>query len=131
MLVLQLPISYFFWHYTTAWGDLLRLYRNFSWFLWHFFSIRILLGTLFSPWHRLHEGKSKETAGFLGSFIINFILRFIGFFARTATILLGLVTMCLFSVASLAFFALWPFLPLLALWCVVQGITGLANVRPL
>ncbi len=122
---LQLPISYLFWHYTIAWMDLLRLYKNFSWFLWNFFSIRILWETLFSPWHRILEHAEKELGGLLGSIILNLMLRLIGFFVRASTILFGLFALVLFSIAFLVFFALWPFLPLLIVGCILNGVAGL------
>lgn len=125
--VFQLPFSYLFWHYTTAWGDLLRLYRNFSWFLWNFFSVKILTSTLFAPWRRLHEGASKETAGFLGSLIVNLILRCIGFVARTFTILIGLSALVLLFAAFLVFLALWIFLPMLIFLLIANGIIGLVS----
>ncbi|MDO8619937.1 MAG: hypothetical protein Q7R64_01145 [bacterium] len=123
----SLPISYLLWHYTTAWGDLLRWYRNLSWFLWNFFSIRILAGTLLSPWHRLKEAGSKETAGFIGSLIINLILRFIGFFARTLTILVGFVSLVLFSLFFFALLLVWPLAPVIIIGLIVRGIFGLAT----
>ncbi len=128
MSPLLLPFSFFLWHYTTAWGDLLRLYTNAVWFLWHFFSIRILSGTLFAPWHRLREASSKETAGFFGSLIINLILRLIGFVARTVTILSGLLTLFLFSFFSFVFFALWLILPVVALGLILNGAVGVLTL---
>lgn len=121
----SLPFSYLLWHYTTAWTDILRLYRNFSWFLWNFFSIRILSETLFSPWHRIHERPDKDTAGMLGSFILNSLLRLIGFVARTFTILFGFLALGLFSIVFLVFLALWPFIPFFIVALLISGITGL------
>ena len=120
----QLPISYVLWHYALSWEDLFRLYRNGSWFLWNFFSIRVLLETLLSPWHRIQEHADKDTAGVLGSFIMNTLLRLIGFFVRTATILSGLLALLLFSVLFAAFIALWPFLPILIVIFLITGVSG-------
>ncbi len=128
MSSLTLPFNYLLWHYTTAWSDLIRLYTNAVWFFWHFFSIRILVGTLLAPWHRLREASSKETAGFLGSLIINLILRMIGFVARTVIILSGFLTLVLFSLFSLAFFALWLVLPIVALGLVLNGFIGVMKL---
>jgi hypothetical protein len=124
MSLLQLSISYFLWHYALAWEDLFRLYRNGSWFLWNFFSIRILWETLFSPWHRIKEHADKDTAGVLGSFIMDTILRLVGFFTRICTILSGLLTLILFSAFSLICLALWPFLPLCIVAFFMLGISG-------
>lgn len=123
--LLHIPFSYLLWHYTVAWSDLVRLYRNFSWFLWNFFSIRILFGTLFSPWRRLHEGARKDIGGLLGSVIINLILRGIGFVARSATILTGLIALILLALFFLVFLVAWPFLPFLVFVSSVNGIVGM------
>jgi len=125
MTIFQLSASYFLWHYTVAWGDVLRLYRNFSWFFWNFFSIGLLSETLLSPWHRLHEGSNDTTGGLLGSIILNLILRCIGFLARVCTILTGLVALFLLSFFFLVFLALWPFLPFLIVIFIIQGLIGL------
>ena len=119
--LLQLPFSYLLWHYVLAWSDLVRLYKNFTWFLWNFFSIPLLLRTLFSPWKRLHEGANKESAGFLGKLILNTILRFIGFGMRVCTILFGLCSLVLFSVLFAFFLVLWPLMPPIIIACLLFG----------
>lgn len=125
MTIFHFPITYLLWHYVYAWADILRLYWNFSWFLWNFFSIPLLLGTLFSPWKRLHEVKTKATAGALGSFIINTILRFVGFIARLATIVVGLAALTMLLVLAVAFIVLWPLMPFMAVFFTIMGIVAL------
>lgn len=122
---LNLPLIYLLWHYALAWEDLFRLYQNLAWFLWNFFSIRILAETLVAPWHRRKERPEKDTAGILGSFILNSILRLVGFLIRTITILTGLATLALFSLFFALFLILWPFLPLVIVGSFVWGIIGL------
>lgn len=124
MRTLQLPLAYLWWHYALAWVDLARLYHNLAWFLWNFFSISLLLRTLFSPWRRLHESARKEAGGLLGSLIMNTILRFIGFFARVATIVFGLASLVLLGVVGVAFLVLWPLLPFIALALMLTGLFG-------
>lgn len=125
--LVQLPPLYLLWHYTVAWVDLFRLYQNVTWFLWHFFSIGVLFRTLFSPWRRLHEEKSKRTAGLLGSVIINLILRAVGFVARFATILFGLTAIVLLLVCFAILLLVWPFLPLVIVLLITQGIIGMVT----
>lgn len=122
--IVQLPPLYLLWHYTVAWVDLVRLYQNFCWFLWHFFSIGVLFRTLFSPWRRLHEEKSKDAAGLFGSVIMNLMLRTVGFGARFVTILFGFVTIILLSVCFIVLLLIWPFLPLVVVALLTQGIIG-------
>ena len=122
---LNLPLTYFLWHYSLAWEDLFRLYRNFSWFLWNFFSISLLLETLIAPWHRRKEHPDKDTAGILGSFILNSILRLVGFAIRFIAILSGLAALAFFSLLFAVFVVLWPFLPIIAAGCLVSGVVWL------
>ncbi len=125
MTIFRLLLSYLFWHYTLAWADLVRLYRNLAWFLWNFFSIGLLAHTLLSPWRRLHEGARKEAGGLLGSLIMNTILRSVGFFARVATISFGLASLALLSVAFAVCLVLWPLVPLIASALTLTGLLGL------
>lgn len=126
MSFLQLSLAYFWWHYTAAWADLWRLFTNLSWFLFHFFSIEILCGTLFAPWKRLHEsGRGRGSGGVAGRLIINLMTRLVGFLMRTGTIVLGLFSLLLFTVVSALFFVAWLFLPLVAIGLILNGGVGL------
>ena len=127
MSLFQLPLSYLLWHYTTAWRDLVRIYLNFSWFLSNFFSVRLLSGTLFAPFHRLHESAEKGTAGVLGGFIMNTILRGVGFFARTFIIFCGLFSLVLLFIGMLIFLALWALMPFIIFAALMTGIVGLIS----
>lgn len=122
--LLKLPLAYFFWHYTAAWTCLLRLYFNLSWFISHFFSIRILLETLFSPWKRLRSS-GKEEGGFLGRFILNTITRLVGFLVRSVTILAGLFSLLLLGALFLLTATVWAAIPLLLLGIVFASVKTL------
>lgn len=125
MTLLQLPLAYLRWHYVHAWADLLRVYTNFSWFLANLFSISILSATLFSPWRRLSEHKTKGSAGLLGKLIINTLTRCFGFVVRIGTILCGLVSLCVWTVIFALIFILWIALPLLAPALFIVGFGGI------
>ncbi|OHA20661.1 MAG: hypothetical protein A2849_03250 [Candidatus Taylorbacteria bacterium RIFCSPHIGHO2_01_FULL_51_15] len=124
---LELPIAYIFWHYSVAWSDLYKLYKNIVWFLWHFFSIELLFRTLFSPWKRLHEVPSKNTAGFLGSSLLNALFRVIGFLVRGSTLCVGLSAITLFSALFVLFALAWLFAPLLIVTFAILGLLSLAR----
>ncbi|MFA6552745.1 MAG: hypothetical protein WCT19_04595 [Candidatus Paceibacterota bacterium] len=109
-----LPLSYLAWHYTSAFADTARIFSNLFWFLWHYFSIEILLKTLFSPWRRLHDdaGGGSRTENFLSGLVINNMMRFIGFFIRSFTIIFGLVVIVFTFIFAVLFFIFWAVLPI-------------------
>ena len=122
--VLTLPLLYLRWHYSAAWADLWRLFTNLAWFLFNFFSIRILTMTLIAPWKRLHE--SRLGAGSLpGALILNTITRLVGFLIRLITIGMGLCSLLLLAVFFFAFLLLWLLMPVLPFMLVLNGIVGL------
>ncbi len=126
MSFFQLPLAYLLWHYTSAWADIARLYTTISWFLFHFFSIKILLATLFAPWKRLRDsGKGHGGGGFLGHIIINTITRVVGLGLRLITIGMGVASLVLFSFAFLLFLFFWLFAPLIIIALLVGGILGI------
>ena len=47
--------EYFKWHYGRGFTELITLSRNFTIFFGHFFSLKLLFSTLFSPWKRMGE----------------------------------------------------------------------------
>mgnify|MGYP001607940035 FL=1 len=124
MTLLNLPLAYLRWHYSAAWVDLLRLFMNLAWFLYHFFSIDLLLPTLFSPWKRLHESR-HGAAGLLGALILNFILLCFGFALRLATLCLGIASLALLALFFVAFLFLWVLMPAIPFLLMVQGLIGL------
>ncbi len=123
--LLQLPLAYLLWHVTAAFADLWRLYTNIIWFLWNFFSIGLLSSTLISPWRRLTEKKSKDTAGLLGTLIINTLTRIFGCIVRLGVIGIGLCAIVICTALFLILFIGWIALPVIAAALIVYGIRDL------
>ncbi len=114
---------YIIWHYTKAWQDSVRVIENYLWFVGNFFSINLLLRTLFSPWRRLSVsgGKGGEES-FFGALLINTLMRGVGFLIRSATIVLGAVVVLLTIVLSAAFIVVWLCLPVLVVLFFLAGL---------
>ncbi|MEK7587143.1 MAG: hypothetical protein AAB453_04730 [Patescibacteria group bacterium] len=114
MKFLYFPFSYLVWHYSLAIRDLVIIIGNLLWFLYHYFSIPILIKTLFSPWRRLSEHYSHnllKPGEFFSTLIVNLLMRFFGFIVRSAMIIIGVVVWIgsfLFSILLMIF---WLFLP--------------------
>ena len=129
MTFLQLPLAYLLWHYTTAWADLWRIYTNVIWFLSNLFSIRLLSGTLFSPWKRLHEDKGvKAAGGMFGKLIINAVSRLVGCIARIGVISAGVLTLFVCFLVFLVVFMLWIIVPLAVPLLILVGLTRLSTL---
>lgn len=108
--------SYLLWHYGNALTNIVVVWGNFIWFIFHFFSTFVLLRTLFAPWERIHEAYPKkgqfDLEFFFGTLLVNIIMRIVGALVRLAFILISLALfLCVFSVGSL-FIVFWVVAPL-------------------
>lgn len=117
-------IQFWVWYYTEAVRSLIKIWFDFIRFVKEYYSIPLLLKTLFSPWRR---DITKRPRGFdlkklFEVFAFNAISRGFGFIVRFFTIALG--TVCLIGVIVLGFFALilWVFLPFILLGLIFIGL---------
>jgi hypothetical protein len=116
--------AYLIWHYTTAFSDIVRLWVNYIWFLYNFFSIPLLAKTLFSPWQRISEHRRR--AGFSFEDVaevitVNTIMRLVGFIIRSIFILIGATAVLLVFWAGLILLLIWALLPILAPASIIHG----------
>ncbi len=127
MRLAQFFSYYFLWHYGPAFLDIWVVSRNILWFLFHFFSIELLLNTFFSPFQRLREtyegGLNFES--FFESIVVNVVMRIVGMFMRFIVIGIGVVLMALTLVAALLIFAAWAVFPLLVPAFFILGFSYL------
>lgn len=117
--------KYFCWHYTLAFIDIFFIWRNITVFIYHFFSIPVLMRTFFAPWKRIYA--DRETRGFdladlVATFFINFIMRVFGSIMRSAVIVVGMFTLSIVIIAGLVFFLLWILVPLAAVLFWAAGM---------
>ena len=121
MIAFRVFGRYLAWHYTLALTDFVRLGGNFLWFFYHFFSIPIIIRTLFAPWHRLGEryGHKLDPGAVLGTFIVNTLMRLVGFVIRIIFLAVGLLTLILTAILGTTLFVFWlalPFVILALIW---------------
>jgi hypothetical protein len=116
--------SYFIWHYSKAIADLFGVASNYIWFVWHFFSISTLSKTLFSPWERMGEDhkRGEGVEGFFETFIVNTIMRLVGFVMRSCIIITGLITLVVVISISIFIFCFWIVLPFAIALLLVSGV---------
>lgn len=122
---LALPY-YLAWHYSEALQDMRRIWKNFFIFIWEFFSISILVRTLFSPWHKMKESYNR-IEDFFGNLVVNTMMRLVGAVIRLVFIIMGVVCLIFCAVVGLAALAFWLFLPFLLIYTFLQGINLLTK----
>ena len=95
METVSLFLDYIAWHYTRGLLDLLGICGNFIYFTWHFFSIKQLTRTFFTPWRRLGDITSRRWDLFevFSSFVVTICMRAVGILARSITIIFGILAL--------------------------------------
>jgi hypothetical protein len=104
--------SLFSWWYTTGWLTLLQKCGVRVQAVLKFFSVPILLGSLFAPFRQISAGRVNGPLSVqLSAWGDRVFSRFIGAIVRFFLILVGLVTVAVFGALCLAVVIAWPFLP--------------------
>jgi len=122
-----MPIVLVFWrwYYGEATKNILTAWKNYIIFALHYFSIPLLLRTLFAPWkrditvrpHGLDFKKIFEYISF------NAISRGLGFLVRFFTIIFGIIFFFAVIVFGALFSVIWLFLPPILLGLLFYAIT--------
>jgi len=121
-----MPIILVFWkwYYGEAMKNVLAAWRNFILFALNYFSIPLLLRTLFAPWKRdiTRKPRGLDIKKLFDYLAFNLISRGLGFLVRVITILVGIVFLILVAVAGAIFFVLWLVMPLVLLGLLILAI---------
>ena len=111
---MNLALEYLFWHFATAPKKLLRITANYLIFFVHYFSVGLLIKTLFAPWKRQLIGKGEpgfSLTDVLNTLSFNLISRFIGTIIRFFVILTWLLVEIFTLIFGVLFAIVWIFLP--------------------
>jgi len=107
--------KFFAWYYIDSISGLLSAWKNFLLFNLEFFSVPLLLKSLFSPWRRIYSpyGKTFELWKNIEAFTLNMMSRIIGAILRVFLIVIGLIFEIVVLTAGLIIILLWLALPLI------------------
>ena len=124
MLFLSVAHQYLLWHYTRAFGEIFHVWLNFIWFVIHFFSLPQMVGSWFSPWKRMVEGRGRkwnleDLAAFV---IVGLISRIIGAILRTLVIIVGIICLFITIVGGVGVFVFWVGAPFIIIGLLGFGI---------
>jgi len=119
-------LSYVYWHFMEVPVGILKGWEAFLAFGLHYFSVRLLTKTLFSPFRRYLS--VKKVPGFdawelFQSLIFNGFSRCIGFVIRLCIVVVGLIFELVILFAGALMFFIWFILPILAVIMVMKGLT--------
>ncbi len=121
----QIFVAYIKWHYGKGIREFIGVVSNFLWFVSHFFSFKLLIRTLFSPWKRL--GESYDGTFNLGAIastlVVNTLMRFVGFLTRSIIIFIGFVSYLVVTLIGITVFFIWILVPIVLLGCLVLAVT--------
>lgn len=119
----MIVFDFFRWYYGEAVLGIFRILGNFLEFSFNFFGIRYHFATLFRPWHLIVVRFDQESGA--SRIMLNMSSRLIassiGFFVRSFTILVGILTLLVLFLGSVIVVVLWLFLPLILALLFFQG----------
>lgn len=105
------------WHFYEVPQFLMSVWENYFDFGIYFFSIPLLIKTLFSPWrrYRWRYPRGFDIGGFLSALVSNMYSRFMGFLVRVVLIIFSLVVQAFILIGGVIVIFLWVFMPALML----------------
>ena len=119
-------VGLFQWWYGVGWANRLQLAKTSLFKTSDFFSIGILLKTLFAPFRQISAASGvNDTIGekFRAAFDKLFS-RIIGAIVRTGMVVIGLVFLLVNSIFLLFSIFLWPFIPILPIIGIILAASG-------
>jgi len=113
------------WWYGTGWMRLVHGAAARIEGVMEFFSVKLLVGTLFDPFRQIDAGRVRGTPQEqLRAFGNRLFSRIVGFFIRSVTIICGVICAVIITLAGLVQLLVWPLLPALPLFGVVAMLAG-------
>ena len=120
----NLVLDFFIWFLKEVPLLLLKAWRNILWFAFHYFSLPVLVLTLFAPWRRYswsYKG-GFSIGGYLEALASNLFSRVIGAAMRLPIITTGIVAVLLAFCAGAAVLVSWFLLPLIIFLSFFHGL---------
>lgn len=111
------------WWYSDGWIDRVRMMRDRLMSVADFFSISLLVSTLFSPFRQISaNGAAVSLSDHMHVFFDKLLSRIIGSIVRSFMIIFGLITMLFQAIFGVIILLSWLIIPLLP----AVGLVGFA-----
>ncbi|MCH7604532.1 hypothetical protein IID24_00835 [Patescibacteria group bacterium] len=123
MLALVLPL-YIKWHLVIAPKAIIEGWKNILWFTFSYFSVPLLLQTLFTPWKGIRWEKKRgfHIEDFFFILASNLLSRMLGALVRIPLILVGIIGEILVFGLGIIVLFVWFLLPVFILLSFIYGI---------
>ena len=111
------------WWYGTGWRMRFSSWRERLIYWVNYFSLGLLLKTLFSPWRQIITQKPNESSmdQMIQAAIDNVISRFVGFWVRSFVFFTGLVMIIFMAVFAILALLIWPLIPIIPIAIIALG----------
>lgn len=121
----MLFVSFFKWWYSDGWRRRARLVNVKLDGVIDYFSIDLLVKTLFQPFRQDSTGRVDGTLGDkMHALADNMISRVLGAFIRTVILLFGIVTITLYALGAVVVLVFWGMIPVIPILGVVLAAFG-------
>jgi len=110
------------WWYVSGWMQAIRRIRTWTMGVERAFSLSLLLKTLFAPWRRIVTARGRSLDAQMHAAVDNLVSRCVGFFIRIFVIIAALCAMLGAFIAGIITAAVWPFLPIAVVACIVKAV---------
>jgi len=117
-------IQYLSWQFFDVPKKLIRAWKNLLLFNLNYFSIPLLIKTLFAPWRRykMSYGRGFDIGRYFEAFISNLIFRTLGAIVRIFLIIIGLFAEVFIILAGIIVFFGWLVLPIVLITGLIFGL---------
>ena len=115
--------QYLSWQFFDMPGEILKAWRNFLLFNLNYFSVPLLIKTLFSHWRRYKWSYPRgfDIGKYFEVFISNLISRILGAIMRIFLIIIGILAEVFIIFAGMIIFLGWLVLPILLILGLIFG----------
>ena len=116
--------TWFYWHFYEMTNFLLQAWKNYILFTINYFSLPLLVQTLFSPWRRYQwlYARGFDPWQYFETFVSNIVSRVLGAICRVVLIIIGAASQLIVMVLGLFIIMGWLLLPFFILMGLVLVI---------
>jgi len=125
----NITVIWTFWYFIEVPKNIISGWRNFLWFGMNYFSIPLLLKTLFSHWRRYawSYGRGFDIVRYFNVFFSNLMSRILGALMRIILIFIGIIFEIFIFFLGLIILVGWFLLPLFLIFGTLIGFAILLS----